>query len=321
MPLFPHHAQQPAHADGMNLAPLLASMAAPAPGGGVTLGADVISANLHLVPPRAFPVLGLYVTQAGGGTGYIAATQAQLAEYPDCVKISQLPAGDPFWADVLDFEAGAATVAEIPQWAAGAQESYHAGTHPGQRMPTVYVSASNVHVAVNALVSGGIKGGVGIGLANWNLTEPQAAQDVIDRAGPFPIVWVQYADPGLWDLDIFATAWLNARSGKPKPLAGYDAPRDLRATGGHTSVRLTWQPPGTPGLPAPSNYEIFIYRGTAATRSSLVPTYPRTEGPALEFEGGSLEQGKTYTAHVVATGPDGGNVRPFTYASVTFRTG
>lgn len=318
MPLF-HHAQQPAHAGGMNLAPMLAASGALAPGGGVTLGADVISANLHLLPRGAFPALALYVTQVGGGTGFIAATQAQLAEYPDCVKIAQLPTGDPYWADALDFEALAATVAEVPRWAAGALASYHAGSRPGQRMPVIYVSADNVHVAANALVGGGVTSGVGLGIANWNLTEPQAAQDVIARSGPFPIVWVQYRDPGPYDLDVFSTVWLNARSGTPAP-SGYGPPLDLRAIGGHTSVRLTWQPPHLEaGQGEPAEYIVHVYRGTTATRSSEVPTYPRTAA-GTTFEGGSLERGGTYTAHVVAAGPDGTLTRALTWASASFRT-
>ena len=309
-----HH---PVHAGGANLLPMLAATG-PA-GGRVTLGADVISANLHLLPPRAFAALALYVTQAGGGSGYIAATQAQLAEYPDCVKIGQLPAGDPIWADALDFEAGAATVAEIPRWAKGAQDSYEKGLHPGQRMPAVYCSADSVHTVANALVNGGVTSGVGFGLANWNLTEPQAAAEVIKASGPFPIVWAQYADPGSWDLDIFSTAWLDARSGAPQP-AGYGPPQDLHATGGDTSVRLTWQPPGTPGLPAPAYYEVWIYAGTACTRTTAVETYPRDVGDVTSWQGGSLQRGRVYTAHVVACGTGGRDVRPFTYAGAQFQT-
>lgn len=318
MTLF-RHAIQPAHAGGMSLAHLLAA-AAPAPAAGITLGADVISANLHLIPAGAFPVLGLYVTQAGGGTGYIAATDAQLAAYPDCVKIAQLPTGNPYWADMLDFEAGAATVAQVAAWAAGARESFEAGARPGQRMPVIYESAGNVHVVANALADGGISSGVGLGIANWNLTEPQAAQQVIDRAGPYPVVLIQYANTGPWDLDVYATAWLDARSGNPAP-SGYGPPLRLRAIGGRDSVRLAWDPPGTPGLPDPADYIIEIYAAPSATRSSLVRTYPRHAGPVTSWQGGSLQTGRPYTAHVVAAGPDGTGIRPFTYASADFATG
>lgn len=312
----------PAHEGGMDLTALLAAAASPNGGGGITLGADVLSCNLHLLPAGAFPVIGLYVTQAGGGSGYIAATEAQLAEHPGCVKIAQLPTGDPYWADVLDYEAGAATAAELATWAEGARLSYKEGSHPGQRMPAVYVDASNVHVAVNTLTAGGITSGVGLGIANWNLTEAVAVRDVINRAGPFPVVWVQYADAGPYDLDVWSTAWLNARSGKPQT-AGYGPPRDLRAVGGDTSVRLTWQPPGTPGLPDPAGYIVYVYRGTTCTRSSLMPTYGpdgRHVGPVAGWQGGSLGRGGTYTAHVVAAGENGADRLPVTFASAVFRT-
>ena len=321
MPLFSRLLHHPVHAGGANLLPMLAATG-PA-SGAVTLGADVISENLHLVPYRAFPVIALYVTQAGGGSGYIAATQAQLAEYPDCVTIAQMPAGDPYWADALDVEAGAATPAEIPVWAKGALASYENGSRPGQRMPAVYCSASNVHVVADALVNGGVTSGVGLWLANWNLTEPQAAAEVIARSGPFPVIGVQFADPGAFDLDAWSTAWLNARSGAPQP-AGYGPPRNLRVVNaGHDSVKLAWQPPGTPGLPDPADYQVYMYRGTACTRATIAPTYNpfRNAGPVTEWQGGSLEPGREYTVHVVSAGPGGRSVRPFCYAEARFVTG
>ena len=160
---------------------------------------------------------------------------------------------------------------------------------------------------------------MGLHLANWNLTEPQAAAEVIARAGPYPVCGVQHADPGPYDLDVWSTAWLDARSGAPQP-AGYGPPQDLRATGGDTSVRLTWQPPGTPGLPAPAYYEVWIYAGTACTRATAAETYPRDVGDVTSWQGGSLHPGRVYTAHVVACGPGGRDVRPFSYAAAQFQT-
>lgn len=303
-----------------DLKALLTAPAGLSPGGTVTLGADVISENLHLVPVGAFPVLGLYVTQVGGGTGFIAATPAQLAAHPDCVKYGQLPSGDPFWVDVLDKEAGAATDQEVKDWAHNAQSSFTAGTHPGQRMPAIYVSANGVSQVANDLVAAGVTSGIGLIIANWNLSEAQAAADVIAHAGPFPIVGLQYRDPGPYDLDVYLTEWLLERSGPKPPANTYGPPLNLLATGGDTSVKLTWEPPGTQGLPDPTNYDIFMYRGTAATRTSELPSYPRTEPSATTEQVGSLQRATTYTAHVVASGKNGTMVRPFTYASVTFST-
>lgn len=322
MPSLFHHAAVPASAAGMNLVPLLAEVI-PASGGGITLGADVISANYHLLPAGSFGALGLYVTQAGGGSGFIAATEAQLAAHPDCVKIAQLPTGDPFWADELDFEAGAATAAELVTWAKGALASYEKGSRPGQRMPAVYVSASNVHVAASALTDGGVRSGVGLHLANWNLTEPSAAAEVKARSGPFPVTGLQYADAGNFDLDVWATAWLSTRSGGAgAPERTYPAPPDFKAAGGHTSVRFTWKAPAAAGLPAPADYQVAVYTSPSCTRSSLVPSWaPRHAGPATAIEGGSLARGRTYYARVIAAGENGTAVRPGAHASVTFTTG
>lgn len=287
-------------------------------GGGVVLGIDVISQNFSTIPRPAPGAIALYVTQVGGGSGFIAATPAQLAQYPDCIKIAQLPTGDPFWADVLDYEAGAADDQEVGPWAKGALAAFRADSHPGQRSPAIYVSANNVTHVVNLLIAAGVTEGIGLIIANWNLTEPQAQADVIAAAGPFPIVGIQYRDPGPYDLDVWDRNWFLTRSGQVQP-KGYGAPLDLVAVGGDHSVKLTWKPPGTPGLPDPSEYIVFVYRGPA-TRSSLVKTYPRTEPSALTEQVGSLDPNTNYTAHVVAAGKDGTDVRPYTYASVTFTT-
>lgn len=107
----------------------------------------------------------------------------------------------------------------------------------------------------------------------------------------------------------------------PPPLPGYGPPRNLQAHPGHTSVKLTWETPGTAGLPNPAEYQVFIYKGTVTNRDTIVPSYPRTLGAVLEYQGGSLERGHQYTVHVVAAGPNGTHTRPYTFASATFTTG
>jgi hypothetical protein len=99
----------------------------------------------------------------------------------------------------------------------------------------------------------------------------------------------------------------------------FGPPQNLTATGGFTSVRLTWsEPAGAPQTPA--EYNVFIYDGTTTDESSLVKSYPRAV-KTTEFEGGSLVRDHTYTAHVVAEGPNGTRVGKDVYASVTFATG
>jgi GH25 family lysozyme M1 (1,4-beta-N-acetylmuramidase) len=116
-------------------------------------------------------------------------------------------------------------------------------------------------------------------------------------------------------------AWLDSVACPVTPADWtFRAPRDLKATGGRTSVKLTWsEPAGAPENAA--QYNVFIYRGTTTCNTStLVPSYPRAV-TKTEFIGGSLARGGTYTAHVVAEGPDNTRVAPDTYASVTFTTG
>lgn len=107
----------------------------------------------------------------------------------------------------------------------------------------------------------------------------------------------------------------------PPPDPTYGAPTRLTVIGGKTSMKLTWEPPvPVRGLPEPSEYTVFVYKGTTPTEKTIEPTYPRNVGKVLTYQGGSLQRRATYTAHVVASGPDFTHVRPFTYASVTFMT-
>jgi lysozyme len=115
-------------------------------------------------------------------------------------------------------------------------------------------------------------------------------------------------------------AWLDSVAYPAAPADWtFGAPQDLKATGGHTSVKLTWAEPASAPEKAAS-YNVFVYKGIVCDTSTLVPSYPR-EVTTAEFEGGSLTKGGTYTAHVVAQGADGSHVRADTYASVTFTTG
>jgi hypothetical protein len=54
---------------------------------------------------------------------------------------------------------------------------------------------------------------------------------------------------------------------------------------------------------------------------TLVPSCPRTGITAAGVQEGSLDAATVYTAHVVASGPRGAAVRPWTYAAVQFVTG
>ncbi len=111
----------------------------------------------------------------------------------------------------------------------------------------------------------------------------------------------------------------------------FGPPRNLTATGGHTTVGLEWDSPAD-APEAPAEYLVYVYRGPVCNRSTLVASYPRPairdkegaapgERPAPPWEGGSLERGASYVAHVVASGAAGSRVRPYCYASASFAAG
>lgn len=184
----------------------------------ITLGADCTHANIASLPAGLFPAG--YVTEANPGDG-IAWTAADFAKYPHAVRIAQSPALSVdvnAHADVLDVEAGAATLADIGAWATAALASFKAASRPGQRTPLVYCSASNVTAVVNALNSAKLNHGeVGLWVAHWGEGQATAIADVNNASGPWPVHATQYANAGKYDLDVFSTAWLSNVSGKPAP--------------------------------------------------------------------------------------------------------
>lgn len=152
------------------------------------------------------------------GSGGIAWTADMWAANPGAVHIDQSPAVTALneTSDVLDYERGAATLADIAPWAKAAQASFARNTRPGQRHPAVYMSASAVTDVVNALIAGGISSGVSLWVANWNLTEAESVAAVLAGSGPFPVIGIQFTDTGgggTYDLDFFSVTWLSAQSG------------------------------------------------------------------------------------------------------------
>lgn len=197
---------------------------------GTTSAHDAIHDNVSRLPAG----------QAAGyttGSSDIRWTAADWAAHPGAVRIDQdFAASDPS-ADILDVERGAATFADCPVWSKRAIQDFAIAARPGQRMPGIYFSMSNVHYVANALVNGGVNGGIGFFVAIWGIS-PQAAIDMIESAsGPFPIIGVQYNDGMFYDYDVFSTAWLENISGNfaRNPVSGLDVTRR-----GFTSVDLAW---------------------------------------------------------------------------------
>jgi hypothetical protein len=182
----------------------------------VTTVCDAIRANVGHLPKG--PAAG-YST----GTGIVPWGPAEWKAHPGAVRICQDPGATDSTADVLDVEAGAATIAHVARWAEAAAANVAAGKRPGQRHPAIYMSLSAVTPVVNALVAGGIREGVGLWVANWNLTDAEATVLVRHGGGPFPVIGVQYRNAGTYDVSVFARPWLDAVSGDPvtHPPAGF----------------------------------------------------------------------------------------------------
>jgi hypothetical protein len=173
-------------------------------------GADATGSNLaHL--PAGFAIVAGYVTGSDG----IAWLAAQWSEHPDAIRIDQSPADTPAdeTADVLDVERGAATLADIAPWALAAKAAYARAARPGQRHPAVYASQDSLTPVCSALAAARVTG-VGLVVADWNDTKDAAIAALQASSGPYPVVGVQYADEGLYDLDVFLASWVNTRSAK-----------------------------------------------------------------------------------------------------------
>jgi hypothetical protein len=176
-------------------------------------GADVTGANFSSLPEGTGITAG-YVTGSGG----VPWSAEQFAAHPDAIRIDQSPANTVMdeTADVLDVEAGAATLADIAPWVLAARSAWAAASRPGQRHPAVYASRSSLTAVCNALAAARVTG-VGLWVADWTGDRAAAAAMLEASSGPYPVIGVQYADRGLYDADVFLESWVNARSAKAAP--------------------------------------------------------------------------------------------------------
>jgi hypothetical protein len=182
---------------------------------GILVVLDATHANISSLPANV--ACAGYVT----GTPDIVWTTEDWNAHPGAIRIDQSPSGT-VWdatADVDDYETGAVQLSELAPRAKLRIASFKNGTRPGQRSPLVYVSADNVSQVANALVNGGVNSGVGLFVANWDLTQAQAISDVTSASGPFPIEVVQYHNAGLFDMSIASAAWYNNVSSKTLPVS------------------------------------------------------------------------------------------------------
>jgi hypothetical protein len=155
---------------------------------------------------------------ACGGIPWTAADwAAHVTPYP-AVRLVQDYAADDTTADGADFETGTMPLATLVRWAKEALANYKRAARPGQRSPAVYCQRSNVSVVVNASIAGGITSGIGLGMAQWKNDRAQAANEVANGGGPFPVVFRQYASFNAYDANVVSVPWLTTVSGKaPMP--------------------------------------------------------------------------------------------------------
>lgn len=176
---------------------------------GITVVYDATHADIAHLPANA--LYAGYVT----GSSDIAWSLDDWNAHPGSIRIDQSPSSG-VWdatADVDDYEASAVALMELAPRAKLRKAAFAAGTRPGQREPIVYASASNVTAVVNALIAGGVNSGVGLWVANWNLTIADSVAEVLGASGPFPIRGIQFHNAGPYDMSVFDTAWLSTTSG------------------------------------------------------------------------------------------------------------
>lgn len=186
----------------------------------IVIGYDTTHNGLPHVPAGAKQLAG-YSTQVGAGAG-IEWTPQDWAAHPGALRICQDPRATDRTADVLDIERGAATVADAPGWYRDAVGHYHAGTRPGQRWPAFYASQDNITPLVNHLISSGIPSGPGLIIANWSISEGQAAHEVLAAGGPFPVKGMQFQSFQFYDVDLWSESWLAVVSKAPPRLVSVE---------------------------------------------------------------------------------------------------
>lgn len=173
-----------------------------------TIGYDAEGANAATMPP------GQHMGYVTGSAGVPWSPEQYVAD-PLAGRIDQSPDNtqQDETADVLDFESGAATLADIVPWVTSARANFNNAVRPGQRWPMIYCDRSNLTPVCNQLVSGHLTD-VPIWLAAYGLTVAQAVAMIEGASGPFPIKGVQNSSNSTYDTDVFDAGWLVTMSGK-----------------------------------------------------------------------------------------------------------
>lgn len=277
----------------------------------------------------AYDVTGLFFSQVPQGfqlCGYdtgesgVPWTAGMWEAHPGAVHIDQAPdtAGD-VTADVLDCEVNAVPVGSplIATWAKGAHAAYNSAKRPGQRMPAIYCSLSNVTMNVNALIKGGVSSGVGLWIAEWGIPTSQAVAALAQASGPFPIIGFQVADEGDYDLDIFSTSWLDTVSAAAWVFGPCRGVQFKRGNAGTFTVH--GYAPSTPQNMSVGEYQFAAFAGTTFGHGPQLNGYPvlqHATGLAFTYTGMGMTPGKPVTVGVRALSTTGGHAGPWVTGTV-----
>lgn len=294
-----------------------------------------VTAQFYSKAPQGTQLCG-YDTGSGG----VAWTPQMWAAHPGAVHIDQAPYTSVLQAmlddedmfsvvghvtsDVLDSEDGAVPVGSplLSAWARGAQASFAAAVRPGQRRPALYQSLSNVSANVNALIAGGVTSGVGLWIASWGMPTAQAIAELAAASGPFPVIGLQVANAGDYDVDLFSAAWLSDVSGDGWVFGPL---RNFRAWPGQTTFGVSFYSPGTPEPLGVSCYEIAVCEGQLTQPGAVIDRYPvylpKGSTSQVQYTGHGLSanvlasDGYTIFGRAVAT--DGGHAGSWTRRFIT----
>lgn len=205
--------------------------------------------------------------------------------------------------DVLDVENGDATPAQTEGW-------IKLRKGDGYDRPTIYCNLSTVP-AVRAGTGPYVLG------ADYDLwvADYDGSENTVYAASAAK----QFVSDADWDVSaVYDSEWPH-RSAPVAPTT-YGPPKITSVVPGHTSVRVAWSAPGPLNGIAASEYQIFIYEGSAE-EAHIVSGYPRTFSGVLSAQVGSLKERTGYTVHLVAGGANMSGVKADVFASDTFTTG
>jgi hypothetical protein len=195
-----------------------------------------------------------------------------------------------------------------------------------------YTFADNLQPLIDTLAAAGIKRSqYGLWSAHWT---------GYHICGPvtcgFPAAdGTQYASNNAFDTSVIsASFWAPVVKPvgpvtPPKLPAAweYEAPQDLTAQGGHSSVLFNLVPPktavgGAKAAHAPTGFEVDVYNNPVQKNSNgswKLVEHRTSSSPSSRFTIGGLARGSSYLAHVWADGSPASSVSQ--YASVAFKTG